>query len=388
MINSFRVNRLVVAAVIVAAVAFGPLLASNTLLGADVAPIEALPTAGIDEFTDIVAEEEIEDISPVWAVLEANGRYYVGGSFTTVGGEPQAHLAAIEIATGRLDPDFRPIVLSTNASPSKRGVTSIAISPDGQDLYVGGFFTKIDDEWRSRLAKLDAITGEVDTSWNPAADAVVQTIETDGTSVWVGGSFQNLGSPALPAPHLAKLDSTTGAIDPAWTTFASNDVLDLDIVGTDLYVAGNFGFIGSNLDAANSPIIIDGDNDGDLDFTQALSVSKVARADLQTGAVVADPADATKADWHPFALHKVYEIDALPDGSLIFLAGAGPKSGGGNSLRAIDPVTGAQVWRRVNAGDYQAIADHRRPARMGPHRKQHLGRVGDGNRPQRFAGWR
>ncbi len=356
MLNSFRVHRLAVMAVVVAAVAFGPLLASSTLLGADVAPIEALPTASIDEFTDVTAEVEVEDISPVWAVLEANGRYYVGGSFTTVGGEPQAHLAAIEISTGRLDPNFRPVVLSTNALPSKRGVTSLAISPDGQDLYVGGFFTKIDDEWRSRVAKLDAITGAVDTAWNPTADAVVDTIETDGTSVWIGGAFQNLGSPAVPAPHLAKLDTTTGALDPAWTTFASNDVLDLDIVGTDLYVAGNFNFIGSNLDAANAPITTDGDNDGDLDFTQALSVSKVARADLQSGTVTPDPADATKADWHPFALHKVYEIDALPDGSLIFLAGAGPKSGGGNSLRAIDPVTGAQVWRRVNAGDYQAIA--------------------------------
>jgi trimeric autotransporter adhesin len=59
---------------------------------------------------------------------------------------------------------------------------------DGRRLYVGGLFTTIGGERRSRLAAVDKATGLL-TRWSPDANALVRTIVVSGGRVFVGGDF-------------------------------------------------------------------------------------------------------------------------------------------------------------------------------------------------------
>ncbi len=276
---------------------------ADAAVAADSAP---RATASIDPDSDPEA-----DSSPVYAIAEANGRYYIGGNFQTVAGETQPYLAAIDVATGRLDQTWRPQVNGE--------VLSIAVAPDGSAVYVGGKFFKINNSYPSRIAKLDPITGAVDNNFDPDADAAVDTLATDGTNVWAGGTFTTIGGVAQ--AHLAKLDSN-GVVDTAFAPVLDGKVLDLQLEGARLYMGGNF-------------TTIDG-----------VEHKRIAAVNPATGV-----ADA----WAPESNFKVYEVSMKPDGTILYAAGAGSLGAGGNSLTAWDTTTGEQLWRRINSGDFQAV---------------------------------
>jgi len=235
----------------------------------------------------------------------------VGGDFQTVAGETQPYLAAIDVATGRLDQNWRPQLNGL--------VYSIAVSPDGSAVYVGGKFNKIDNKYPNRIAKLDPITGAVDTNFDPDADAAVESIVTDGTNIWAGGSFTTIGGVAQ--NNLAKLDSS-GVVDTSFDPALNGKVLDIELFGSSLYIAGNF----TTIDGATH--------------------KRLADLDPTTGVAQVWPAESN---------FKVYDISVKPDGTMVYAAGAGSLGAGGNSLEAWDTTTGQQMWRRVNSGDFQAV---------------------------------
>ncbi len=72
------------------------------------------------------------------AVSDGSGGWYVGGSFTTVGGVAQKYLAHI-LSTGTLDSSWNPNL--------NDAVYTLAF--DGNTLYVGGWFTRIDGQVRT-----------------------------------------------------------------------------------------------------------------------------------------------------------------------------------------------------------------------------------------------
>src|SRR6185369_3576075 len=82
------------------------------------------------------------------------GGWFVGGLFTDVGGYPLTNLAHITV--GRtVDPTW---------SPNPDGIVqALVASPDV--LYVGGAFTTLGGQARSQLGALDLATGQP-TPWN------------------------------------------------------------------------------------------------------------------------------------------------------------------------------------------------------------------------------
>src|SRR5207247_1126032 len=92
---------------------------------------------------------------------DGTGGYYVGGSFTSVGGMARTNLAHVRNDKS-VNPNWNP---GTDAQ-----VNSIAVLDN--KVFVAGNFTKILGETRTRLAAVDAMTGEVLT-WNPVPDDVV-----------------------------------------------------------------------------------------------------------------------------------------------------------------------------------------------------------------------
>jgi hypothetical protein len=86
------------------------------------------------------------------------------------------------------------------------------VAPDGT-IYIGGDFTRVDQEPRNRIAAISP-TGQVLPAFHPDIDNVVRSLTIQGGSLFVGGQFGRVDG--MPRRGLAKLDHATGAVDRAW----------------------------------------------------------------------------------------------------------------------------------------------------------------------------
>ncbi len=181
----------------------------------------------------------------VTAIAVAGGIVYVGGRFTSVRppGKPagteevaRTYLAAFDASTGALLTSFNHTV---NAA-----VHSLAVSADGQTLYLGGDFTTVDGAARSRIAAVSVPSGSDPsgalTTWNPGSNARVASIVASASTVYVSGSFTVVNGNAK--QRVAALSPSSGAVLPAFTAAADNVVyqLALSAGGDKLYLAGAF----------------------------------------------------------------------------------------------------------------------------------------------------
>ncbi|MEG4969991.1 DUF4347 domain-containing protein, partial [Microcoleus sp. B6-A1] len=163
-----------------------------------------------------------------------NDWIYVGGGFTTIGGQPRSRIARLN-SNGTADATFN--------SDANSAVLAIAIDNSGNPI-VGGFFNNINAQPRTFIAKLNPITGAVDPTFNSNANNPVLAIAIDSSgNPIVGGNFTNIG--AQPRNRIAKLNPTTGAADPTFNPNANNIVnaIALDSSGNPI-VGGFFGNIG------------------------------------------------------------------------------------------------------------------------------------------------
>jgi hypothetical protein len=154
----------------------------------------------------------------VYKFIQLNGMLYAGGSFSSVstatgvspGGTFTRHnLVAFNPTTGVI----------TAFSPDIDGAVW-ALATDGTSLYVGGTFSSINGVARRGLAKLDPVTGAVDTAFNARLTNAVKDATMVNGRLIVSGTFTK---------RLAALDSRTGA---------DSGYINLGISGT---VASNAG---------------------------------------------------------------------------------------------------------------------------------------------------
>jgi hypothetical protein len=74
-------------------------------------------------------------------------------------GQARNNLAKVNATTGALDRELQSSECMNNT------VRSLALS--GSDLYLGGSFTTVGGQTRNRLAKVNATTGALDESFDP-----------------------------------------------------------------------------------------------------------------------------------------------------------------------------------------------------------------------------
>lgn len=166
---------------------------------------------------------------------------YVGGDFNSVDGQTAEHLAMFDTATGRF-------LGQVGWNGVNGTVRSLAISPDGRTLYVGGAFSVASWTSRDRLAAFDLTTREV-TPWRPVISAPVAgealrttalAVSADGARVFVGGPFQQVNGRA--AQGVGAVDARTGATVANFRTdyllAPYNWATALHVVGDTLYLAG------------------------------------------------------------------------------------------------------------------------------------------------------
>jgi hypothetical protein len=103
---------------------------------------------------------------------------YVGGSFTTAGGDSANRIAKWSASGG----------WSALGSGTNGNVLSIVVN--GTDLYAGGFFTTAGGDSAYYIAKWDG------TNWSPLGSGTndaVFTFALDGNNLYVGGQFTTAG---------------------------------------------------------------------------------------------------------------------------------------------------------------------------------------------------
>ena len=248
-------------------------------------------------------------------VVAADGRggLAVGGELVSVGAMPRAGLAAMTPDAG---------TISDWAPPLAGIVRSLAVSPDGARVYVGGRFRMGDVRTQQSLAVVEAGTKAL-SAWGAAPNSSVWAIAPtpDGESVYLGGSFVNVGGKAR--RRLANLDARTGSLRP-WNAAANALVRSLVLTGDEIYAAGDFTSIGG---------------------------------ETRRGVAALDPATARATGWEAGGNGRVFALVAREDE--VFVGGAFTSIGGKSRkhLAALDPGDGSATrWdpspdeRRACAG--------------------------------------
>ena len=174
----------------------------------------------------------------VRALVVDGTQLYVGGDFTEYAGASANRIARLDM-NGTLDTAFTPSALNGfNGIVRTLAVSSSAV-------FAGGDFTRYQNKVANRIAKLDKSTGDLDTLFNPTTGANgvnggVYTLVVSGTDVFAGGLFSYYRT--TPVGRVAKLNGVTGDLDTAFSQSSGADgaVFAMVVSGGDVYIGGAF----------------------------------------------------------------------------------------------------------------------------------------------------
>jgi trimeric autotransporter adhesin len=171
----------------------------------------------------------------VAADISATG-VLLGGDFSSLGAVAQKNLAVIDATTGALAVD-QPV--QPNAQ-----VYDILLSPDEQALYVSGDFTSIGGTERTGAAMLNPLTGALRPVFNPKLDGQGRVMAIKGNDLYIGGAFSKSGT--LPVKRLGRFNPDTGVADGGWLPLPDAPIFSLAVSndGTRVYAGGAFRKIG------------------------------------------------------------------------------------------------------------------------------------------------
>ena len=206
------------ARIIASLLAWSLLLTAEVVL-AQIPPPEDNPNLSLKIFGEVNA-----------LARQSDGGLVLGGSFTSIDGEPRNNLARLR-PDRSLDPDWTPA--------ADGPVHALAIDATGA-VFAGGDFLHINGLARQRLAKLDgAASGAPDPDWDPAANARVIVLAFDSTTgaLFAGGWFTQIDGQER--PHLAKLATNAGGpLDSQWIPQQNILIEEMVVVPGALYAGG------------------------------------------------------------------------------------------------------------------------------------------------------
>jgi outer membrane protein assembly factor BamB len=265
----------------------------------------------------------------VVAILQAGKVVYLAGRFTHVIGPTgqtrvRTHLAALDARTGDLLP----------WKPDLNGAAmSLAISPRGTTLFVGGAFTEVDGRKRSRLVAFDVATGQVRTRFKASASAPVRALAVRGRTLFVGGEFGNLDGE--PRGRLGAVDTVEGSLADWYPGPADGLIRALAFAKGRLIVAGEFTKIGGH-------------------------------GERYLAAV--DPSNGNVLGWRDHPDDYVIAMTVDPTGETVY---AGGKK---NTVVRYDAADGEDRWSSRGDGNIQALAVFHDVVYMGSHMDEFNGR--------------
>jgi hypothetical protein len=295
----------------------------------------------------------------VRAIVVGQGVVYIAGAFDRLGGVERSNLAALDQTTGR-PTDWYPIDFSF----PETGQVIDAIALSGNTIYAASsLMAAIDENPRSYLAAFDTTkqTNSL-TSWNPSADGPVYSIKVFCDTVYVAGSFTQVGG--QPRANLAALDPVTGEARP-WNPSANGTVKALAISGNDVLAGGSFTRIGGQprerlaaLDITSGAASLWSPPIGFNVSSLAVAGSRVVAGGTPAGIarrnlVALDIATGKPTDWTPNPSDGVYSLAV--SGTNVYVGGMFTEIGGQprNRLATVSATTGmATPWNPNVGGDF------------------------------------
>ena len=184
-------------------------------LVAAAATVSTTPVASTPNLVNTGATPE------TYMIRQCGSQMWAVGTFTSIGSPGHSpvtrnNIFAFDQATGAIaavDPDVN--------GP----IQSIAFSPDCSSAYIGGVFTSVGGTAVKNIAKISTSTGAVDPTFGHTAPGRVSALLYAGGHLLVGGYFTKInGSTGTAGSYLTSLDPTTGKVD----GYASN----LGVTGT------------------------------------------------------------------------------------------------------------------------------------------------------------
>ncbi|MEI6556649.1 MAG: SdrD B-like domain-containing protein [Paludibacter sp.] len=211
----------------------------------------------------------------VWALAVIGSDLYVGGNFTTAGGNTANHIAKWDGSA------WSPLISSNSGVDGINGMVT-ALTVIGTDLYAGGWFTDAGGVPALNVAKWDGLNwsslgsgisaagainaltamgnniyattyildpilggqGHIIAKWDGSnwsnfstMNDYVSSFLVDGGNLYAGGQFTMIGN--VPANHIAKWDGTAWSALGVGTDFFIGGA-GLEMLGGKLYVGGRF----------------------------------------------------------------------------------------------------------------------------------------------------
>lgn len=121
----------------------------------------------------------------VFAVARGGGQTFIGGDFTQLRARTGPGVR-FNATTGRR--------IAPVAEVRGGNGQVFATAPDGAGgHFIGGDFTSVGGEARNNIAHI-LPSGNVDPAFNPNANGIVHALAADGGAVYAGGEFTTIGS--------------------------------------------------------------------------------------------------------------------------------------------------------------------------------------------------
>ncbi|MDD9379000.1 DNRLRE domain-containing protein [Streptomyces sp. ZAF1911] len=179
----------------------------------------------------------------VWAMAEANGTVFAGGTFSAVrpptggaGAEQEAvNFVALDAATGAPTS----CKLSFTIGDGSATVRALTVSKDKKTLYAGGYFAAVNGTPVNSVAAIDIATCTPKASFHPKFPSTVRALVASDSTLYAAGDFSTVEGSAR--QRFAAVDATSGALKP----FVANAdepgrALQLSTDGKNILLGGDF----------------------------------------------------------------------------------------------------------------------------------------------------
>lgn len=196
----------------------------------------------------------------VRTIATTSSNTYIGGLFTSAGGQPRSKIAAYN-SSGTLMSSWNPSVTSTDTTHSRLMVSAMVAMPSNGNLVFGGYFDRVNGIKRYSHAAVNLTTGALVTPWASESDSypvrqqlsafaenpndtvayIAKTrytsMTTDGTQVFITAMFDGRSYIDGATEGRISINPTNGNIN--WLNDCYGNTWSSLPIGQVLYTAGH-----------------------------------------------------------------------------------------------------------------------------------------------------